>query len=174
MRGENTPRWKVTNDQGYIRDHSSRVGSSGFDWLRIENGKLEINIAAVAYKQLPEDWQAENRATGEVVLNLLRQALQRGMSPFSQDFLKESAVSIHEKWLERNGQYADPFQRESIAHMVGIARTEGHPDQLKAYRNIIMDLNYVVHAVAVLLREEFTKNMGLTGPSTLSSHEGSK
>ena len=166
MRGADTPRWKATSDQGYIDSNLQNIGKEGFEWLRLEGDRLEVNIAAIGYSRLPSDWQAENRATGEVVLGLLRSAVERGLDPFSQEFIKTAIDEIHVQWIVRNGQYAEDLQKQSIAEMVGIARTEDDPNQIKAYRNIVMDLNYILAGISTLLKVEFNHEMGLESVST--------
>jgi len=161
MRGAGTPRWKATRDEAFIEAHRARVGDPSVPWLRLEQGKLEVNIAALTYPQLPRDWQGENRATGEVVLQLLQGVTARGGDPFSTEFMHTATNEIHAQWLERNGAYAEPLQKKTLPEMIALARDPSAEERPRAYRNVLMDLNYILTGVQTLLKYEFITNAGL-------------
>ncbi len=85
-----TPRVKKTKDQAWIDNH---------------DGKTELDIAATAYADLPSDWQGENKAGAEVVVDAVLSAIESGRE-LDATFVEEAAATAHTKWVERNGSWA--------------------------------------------------------------------
>ena len=162
MRGEGEPRWKGTKDAAYEAANIAKADTANFPWFRVSEGKFELNIAALDYDKLPTDWQAENRATGEVVCQLLRDAIANGTNPMSPEFLNAAANEVHIQWLVRNGEYAPEFQKKSLEEMIVTARDSQDENQVLAYRTFVMDLNYLVQGVAAMLKYESISNLGLS------------
>ncbi len=160
IRGVDAPRWKATSDDAFVKKNRGAAESGSQPWLREKDGILEVNIAALRYSELPADWQEENRKTGEVVLNLLKEALSKDIDIHSNAFLVKAVAEVHTKWLERNHRHAEEFQKQSLDELARIVRLEGSPDRIKAHRNIVMDLNYVLAGVQALLKAQFNSGMG--------------
>jgi len=79
------PRVKPTTDEMWISIH----------------GTDQVDIANTEYVDLPEDWQAENKAAAEVIVGILYE------SPEAQDLSDEEHINmvgekIHTAWLARN------------------------------------------------------------------------
>jgi hypothetical protein len=91
------PRVKATTDEAWIAAH----------------GTNQVDIANTAYPELPDDWQAENRAAAGVVVELLgRGAIDLSVA----DQRAEAGSVIHQAWLERNpwargGELDVPFDQ---------------------------------------------------------------
>ncbi|MEI7674662.1 MAG: hypothetical protein WCI60_02910, partial [bacterium] len=78
-------RVKPTKDEAWIAGH----------------GTDQVDIANTEYVDLPEDWQAENKAAAEVIVGILSE------SPEAQDLSDEEHINmvgekIHTAWLARN------------------------------------------------------------------------
>lgn len=58
----------------------------------------EIDIANTNYADLPEKWQAENKASAESALRAIAE------NPDAR--MEELAAIVHDQWLERNGSWA--------------------------------------------------------------------
>lgn len=79
-------------------------------WIAAHGGVREVDIANTRYEDLPSDWQAENRASAEVAVNLISQALGRGQT-LNYEFIRQNRGSIgnavHEAWRTRNRRQLD-------------------------------------------------------------------
>lgn len=84
--GEFEPRTKETEDETWIEAH----------------GTNKVDIANTAYEDLPSDWQAENKAAAEIIVDIIEEA--NGDIDLS-DVEVRSRVGqrVHEAWLSRNG-----------------------------------------------------------------------
>ena len=135
-KGKPTERWKPTGGADLTqiwKDKVTDMPATGEINGRELHGRItignegkkeqEVDIAHTAYRNLPENWQKENRDSATHAVGVLNQALER-FSPdqiqeaFEQisqselgtiekgsalDFLKnEAGPSIHEAWLGRN------------------------------------------------------------------------
>ena len=85
--GTYEPRMKPTKDEAWIAKH---------------NGQREVDIANTTFENLPSDWQHENLEAGKVAVAA---SLEPGMT------IEEMSSVVHEKWLERNGDWAEPHQK---------------------------------------------------------------
>ena len=83
--GSYEPRLKKTNDEEWIEQH----------------GTNQVDIANTPYKDLPEDWQAENEVSAEIAVTLAQEGTE----------VEKAASIIHEKWLERNADWAPAGQK---------------------------------------------------------------
>ncbi len=81
----NTPRIKDVKDQ---------------DWIET-NGTDKVDIAATAYKDLPSDWQTENKQGAETAVDLVLDAVRR-CQDLNTSFIEEAAAKIHTEWVKRN------------------------------------------------------------------------
>ena len=71
----------------------------------------EVDIANTDYKDLPEKWQADNRAAAVSVVDQL-------LANPSAD-IETLADLVHEDWLSRNGERAEPGQKLPYAKLSG-------------------------------------------------------
>ena len=83
--GNFEPRIKSTKDEVWIAAH----------------GTNEVDIANSTYAELPEDWQAENKAAAEVIVDIIDDAdgLLSLEDPEVRNIVGER---IHAAWLSRN------------------------------------------------------------------------
>lgn len=78
------PRWKTTNDEEWIKEH----------------GASEVDIANTVYDDLPSDWQAENKAAAEVIIDIVESYGSIDLS--NPETYNQVGEEIHQAWLERN------------------------------------------------------------------------
>ena len=78
-------RVKSTKDEAWIAGH----------------GTDQVDIANTEYVDLPEDWQAENKAAAEVIVGILSETPE---SPdlSDEEHLNMAGEKIHTAWLARN------------------------------------------------------------------------
>lgn len=93
-----TPRIKKTKDPAFLA-----------------RGITEVDIAALAYAELPSDWQAENKAGAECAVDQVLAALER--RALDAAFIEEASAAQHAKWLERNGSWAPASQQLPYAQL---------------------------------------------------------
>ncbi len=70
------------------------------DWIEA-NGTNEVDIANTVFGDLPSDWQAENKAAAEVVVDLLVD-YDGKVDLDDSEVYSSLGDSIHKAWLERN------------------------------------------------------------------------
>ncbi|OVE78495.1 hypothetical protein BVY00_02625, partial [bacterium G20] len=91
------PRVKETKDEAWAEAH----------------GTNQVDIANTSYEDLPTDWQAENKAAAEVVVELIDRA--NGQIDLNDESVRTSVGdTVHTAWLERNdwakgGELDKPF-----------------------------------------------------------------
>lgn len=96
--GSFEPRVKETKDKAWIEAH----------------GTNQVDIANTEYEDLPEDWQAENKAAAEVVVGIIHEA--NGQVDLSDEETRTSVGNqVHDAWMSRNdwakgGELDKPFQ----------------------------------------------------------------
>lgn len=95
------PRIKITDDE---------------KWLRSHDGADEVDIANTSYEDLPEEWQRENRISAEIAVTLVEEALSTATT-LDTGFVEWASSIIHNKWLERNGEWASPEQNLPYADL---------------------------------------------------------
>jgi hypothetical protein len=81
--GSYEPRIKETKDPVWIKAHNTN----------------QVDIANTPYQALPADWQAENKASAEIAVQLILAQKGQLLTP---DFIEQGSNLIHVKWLERN------------------------------------------------------------------------
>ena len=87
------PRWKKIKDEEFIKNLPENLP----EYIRVNEGVYEIDIANCSYNMLSADWQAENKAAGEVVAKILK--MQRIGAKLT---IEEIGSFIHNEWLKRN------------------------------------------------------------------------
>lgn len=93
--GSFEPRMKQTKDEKWIDDHNTD----------------QVDIANTSYPELPEDWKGENRAAAEVAMSEVFKAVESGRE-LDDEFVEEASAVVHDKWLERNGEWAPDEQKK--------------------------------------------------------------
>jgi len=91
--GKYEPRIKDTSDE---------------EWIK-ENNTNEIDIANTIYEKLPSDWQEENKASARVAVSEIIKATNK-KEELDNSFIEHASATVHEKWLDRNKEYAPPEQ----------------------------------------------------------------
>lgn len=79
------PRLKPTHDRVWTKTNKTNV----------------VDIAALAYPDLPSDWQAESRASAEVAVDLVLTAGRH-----DEAFVEWASDIIHDQWIKRNHAHA--------------------------------------------------------------------
>ena len=70
-------------------------------WTEKHNGKNEVDIANTDFGELPKDWQEENMLSAKVAVEKIEEAL----------------YIIHDKWLDRNDQFAESVQKVQYSRL---------------------------------------------------------
>jgi len=70
-------------------------------WVEKHDGKNEVDIANTSFRELPMDWQEENLLSAKVAIEKIEEAL----------------YIIHDKWLDRNDQFAEPAQKVQYSRL---------------------------------------------------------
>ncbi len=94
------PRMKKTKDQ---------------DWID-KNEIEDIDIANTSYNELPEDWKGENKVSAEVAMNQIYEAISQ-KKDIGDTFIKDAGSVIHDKWLERNKDWASVEQNKPYSEL---------------------------------------------------------
>lgn len=79
-----------------------------------------MDIANTPYSELPSKWQAENAAAAESGV----QAVLK-----HEGNVELAAADIHDSWLDRNGEWAEPHQK---APYIELSDTEKEKDRVVA------------------------------------------
>lgn len=79
------PRIKQTSDSVWIEKH----------------GTDQVDIANSSYDELPADWQAENKAAAEVIVDIFTES-NGNIDLDNEDTLNQVGGVVHEAWLSRN------------------------------------------------------------------------
>ncbi len=106
------PRWREKT-----RDHKPRIKKTkDQSWSQAHGGAIEVDIANTPYKELPSDWQAENKASAEVAVSEVEKVIKAGTPP-DESFIEFASSILHDKWLERNGSWAPPEQSKPYSEL---------------------------------------------------------
>jgi hypothetical protein len=95
------PRVKTTADASWIDKH----------------GTDQVDIANTRYKDLPADWQKENKASASVAVKIAADAREQGVDLRSSEFMESASEKVHIAWLERNGEWAPTDQKLPYAEL---------------------------------------------------------
>jgi hypothetical protein len=95
------PRLKTTTDASWIDRH----------------GTDQVDIANTRWKELPADWQKENKASASVAVKVAADARKQGVDLRSGEFMEFASEKVHIAWLERNGEWAPAEQRLPYAEL---------------------------------------------------------
>ena len=104
-------KWRENRWRDASQDYEPRIKTTKDEqWIKVNGGVTEIDIANTDFIGLPKDWQAENEASAQVAAMLLSNALKSGTS-LDNDFIEMASAVIHEKWLDRNHAFASDDQK---------------------------------------------------------------
>lgn len=109
LAGQLHEEWRETRRTG-AGTYEPRIKSTkDAAWIERNTGKTEVDIANTGYRDLPSDWQAENKASAEVAINSVERGIRRG-EDLDEQFIERASAELHDKWLQRNGAWAPPEQ----------------------------------------------------------------
>lgn len=113
-----TPRTKPTKDAAWIKAH----------------GTDQVDIAHTKYEDLPEDWQAENKAAAEVVMSGVSDAVEAGQNLNEPQTIEGIADTVHQAWLGRNGDWAPEEQKLPYAQLSEPEKAKDRDQVLKGVK----------------------------------------
>lgn len=132
-------RWKpVKPDQvGSLENISDR-------FKRVTDGKPEIDIANVPNSLLPPSHAAENSAAASGAIDLLKGAAESQSGEGNIVIrLKETASSVHEQWMARNGSWASKdAPQQMVPYLELSAADQAKDDQI--VKNAVDAMNRVL------------------------------
>ena len=82
--GSFDPRIKKTKDENWVKSHNTE----------------EVDIANTEYKDLPEDWKGENKASAEVTVDEIYKAID-SEKELDSSFIEEASDVLHQEWMKR-------------------------------------------------------------------------
>lgn len=80
------------------------------DPAEVEKFGESVDIANLAFSELPPSWQTENERGATVAVDLVLTAVAEGHA-LDEAFVEEASAKVHVAWLERNGDYATDVQK---------------------------------------------------------------
>ena len=106
------PRWREES-----KDYEPRIKKTKDQaWSQAHNGEVEVDIANTPYEKLPSDWQIENKASAEAAIIEVEKAIKGGVA-LDESFVESASSTLHDKWLERNGNWAPPEQNKPYSEL---------------------------------------------------------
>lgn len=104
------PRWKkVGNDPQWTESLATTPARKQFTRTNSE-GVLEVDIAHVAYSDLPADWQRENREAAATAVSLVSEAaigVQGQKGDPAKEVMSALSSKVHDAWRQRNSWIMD-------------------------------------------------------------------
>jgi hypothetical protein len=86
----------------------------------------QVDILNTSYAELPEKWQAENKAQAQSAIGLVAQNMEDAMSN-----IEDLAAQVHEQWLSRNSWAKDgPLDVISAAYDILQEMMGGQEDEM--------------------------------------------
>ena len=129
------PRWKSPKNPDFEEQWLQRLNSGEErENIRIQDGKVEIDIANTPYGELTDAWKEENRVSAEIAIGEVMRAIKEGRK-LDGEFIEEASSFIHDKWLERNRDWAPPEQNKPYPEL---SEEEKEKDRLYVRRAIEM------------------------------------
>ncbi len=95
-------------EQGYeprIRPTTDRA------WITSHGGATTLDIANTPFKDLPTDWQAENRASATAAIGIVKSIQSQRLDLTEPAVIEMASARLHENWLSRNGSRAPKEQK---------------------------------------------------------------
>lgn len=112
------PRIKTTTDEAWIA----------------ARGTNQVDIANTEYKDLPADWQQENKEAAQVVIDILQQ--HNGDVILEDPAVRaEVGARIHDEWLERN-EWADGTELDVPFDQLSLTEQEKDIDQIEVAEDL--------------------------------------
>lgn len=106
------PRWREES-----KDYEPKIKKTKDQaWSQAHGGVVEVDIANTSYEGLPSDWQGENKMSAEVAVTEVEKAIEAGM-PLDESFIEAASSTLHDKWLERNGNRAPSEQKKPYSEL---------------------------------------------------------
>jgi len=136
--GTYEPRIKETKDKKWITSH----------------GTNKVDIANTSFAELPSDWQEENRVAAEVAVNLVVEADEAG-TILDEAFIEKASAVVHEKWLERNGEWAPEELKKPYKEL---PEEEKEKDRAQIKKAIVWPTGYIQWTV-----RPYVQGMGCDG-----------
>ncbi|MEI7511958.1 MAG: hypothetical protein WCK01_00660 [Candidatus Uhrbacteria bacterium] len=97
--------WRATHG-----DEPRMKKTKDSNWISRHKGAVELDIASTDYKDLPNEWQHENKASAEIAVEQTMKAVEAG-EDLDEAFIERASSVLHDKWLERNGSWAPAEQK---------------------------------------------------------------
>lgn len=110
------PRPKTTVDQKWIRAH----------------GTDRVDVANTRYRDLPADWQQNNKASADVAVRSIYEGKRQGADVRSPEFIESASKNVHDAWLDRNGELAPLDQRLAYEDLTEEEKAKDRAFVLKA------------------------------------------
>ena len=98
-----TERWKTVKNKDDFWKVAHRAAGTGVQ-AYVRPATFEIDIQNLPFHFLTEQWQQENRATAELVINQVKGV---GKTKLDKKDVLKIATAIHEDWLRRNTWVSD-------------------------------------------------------------------
>ncbi len=93
-----------------------RVKTTKDETWKTAYGTEEVDIANTSFAELPADWQGENKIAAEVAMDTVFHATEVSRT-LDDSFVEEASAIVHDKWLERNGEWAPEEQKKPFAEL---------------------------------------------------------
>lgn len=110
------PRVKKTKDQAWTE----------------KNGTDQVDIANTDYRDLPEDWKGENKASAEVAIGEIYKA---GGKNLDENFIEKASAAVHDAWRERNKSWAP---KEQMVEFDELSEEEKNKDRVMVEKAVEM------------------------------------
>lgn len=111
--------WRAPRFRKENGNYEPRIkGAKDKEWSEDHNNATEVDIANTRYEDLPSDWQAGNKASAIVAVEEVEKAMMAGI-PLDDLFLESASSVLHDKWLERNANWASGEQKKPYAELSG-------------------------------------------------------
>jgi len=109
--------WRKSRWQEETKDYEPRIKKTADQaWSQAHGGAVEVDIANTLYAELPNDWQAENKASAEVAVTEVEKALKSAIA-LDESFVESASSVLHDKWMERNRSWAPSEQNKPYSEL---------------------------------------------------------
>ena len=106
LAGQLDDEWRKSRWQEETGSYEPRIKLvEDLEWTERHGGAVEVDIANTAYEDLPSKWQKENKESAVVAITEVEKALE-GNRELNESFLEDASAVLHDKWLERNRDWA--------------------------------------------------------------------
>ena len=91
-----------------VKKESRLESTDDIEWIT-KNGRKEVDLVNTLYKDLPNDWKEENKASAKVAFSEIYKAQEEGQV-LDDYFVEKASELIHLRWLERNSDSKFSYQ----------------------------------------------------------------